>query len=154
MRRSHIAPKFVDNIPDHLDEGTLYVSEKYKTAVHLCCCGCRQEVVTPLTPVDWRLTRNGDDVTLYPSIGNWSFKCQSHYWIRRSRIQWSYGMTSQQIGYVQNKDKRDKVKYTEDVNSRKVNPKVTSSVTKEESLQKSEERFSQWLKRMLRELLD
>ncbi|MGN6800789.1 MAG: DUF6527 family protein [Ginsengibacter sp.] len=24
--------------------------------------------------------------TFYPSIGNWSFDCQSHYWIRENMI--------------------------------------------------------------------
>ncbi|MDH2356437.1 DUF6527 family protein [Bradyrhizobium sp. SSUT112] len=24
--------------------------------MHLCCCGCGREVVTPLTPAQWRLT--------------------------------------------------------------------------------------------------
>lgn len=60
----------------------------YATAIHLCACGCGNEVVTPLTPVDWRLSFNGR-VSLPPSVGNWSFPCRSHYWITDEHIHWS-----------------------------------------------------------------
>jgi hypothetical protein len=47
---------------------------------------CGNEVVTPLSPRDWKLIFDGETVSLDPSIGNWSFSCQSHYWIRRNKI--------------------------------------------------------------------
>jgi hypothetical protein len=47
--------KFVEFIPDELDTGVLYISTTYATVVHKCCCGCGNEVVTPLTPNDWQL---------------------------------------------------------------------------------------------------
>jgi hypothetical protein len=34
---------------------------------------------------------------LFPSIGNWSFPCRSHYWIKRNRVIESYDMTAQEI---------------------------------------------------------
>jgi hypothetical protein len=40
----------------------------------------------PFTPTDWMLTFDGETVSLWPSIGNWNFKCRSHYIIRRSRV--------------------------------------------------------------------
>ena len=81
--------KFVKYIPDHLVKGVIYISIEFSTAVHKCCCGCDEEVITPFSPTDWEINYNGKTVSLYPSIGNWSFKCQSHYWIRHSEIIWS-----------------------------------------------------------------
>ena len=71
--------EFVMSIPDSLAERTLYVSMEYATVTHKCCCGCGLEVVTPLSPTDWKLTFDGVSVSLDPSIGNWSFPCRSHY---------------------------------------------------------------------------
>ena len=31
--------EFVEFIPDELQEGTIYVSIRFATAAHLCCCG-------------------------------------------------------------------------------------------------------------------
>jgi len=53
MRKSTIKPTFVNIIPDKLEEGILYICERYRIAAHKCCCGCGEEVITPLTPVDW-----------------------------------------------------------------------------------------------------
>jgi hypothetical protein len=78
--------RFVEFIPDTIEEGVIYISFQYCTAIHKCVCGCDNEVVTPLSPTDWELTFNGKTISLYPSIGNWSFECQSHYWIRGSQI--------------------------------------------------------------------
>jgi hypothetical protein len=52
-------------------------------------CGSGREVVTPLGPTDWKITIDRDAVSVYPSIGNWSLECRSHYWIERSRIRWA-----------------------------------------------------------------
>jgi hypothetical protein len=80
--------KFVEYIPDEISSGIFYVSMQYGTVVHKCCCGCGTEVVTPITPTDWQLIFNGESITLNPSIGNWSLKCQSHYFIRKNEIVW------------------------------------------------------------------
>jgi hypothetical protein len=77
---------FVQLIPDQLEDGVLYISTKHSTAIHKCVCGCNNEVVTPLSPTDWQLTFDGESVSLNPSIGNWSFKCKSHYWIVKDTI--------------------------------------------------------------------
>jgi hypothetical protein len=100
MKRSEIAFEFVEFVPKELDEGKLYISIEYATAVHRCCCGCGSKVTTPLAPDEWRLIFDGKTVTLEPSIGNWSFPCQSHYWIRRNRIAWSGRMSRKQIAEV------------------------------------------------------
>ena len=80
--------EFVHYIPEDLSDGVLYVSIPFVTAVHLCCCGCGNQVVTPLNPREWCLTFNGESVSLNPSIGNWGLECQSHYLIRRNQVVW------------------------------------------------------------------
>ena len=87
-RINSLRHEFVDYIPDALDEGVLYVSIPFATLMHKCCCGCENEVVTPLDPTDWEMTFDGKSVSLSPSIGNWSLTCQSHYWIIRNRVRW------------------------------------------------------------------
>ncbi len=98
MRRDVIfRHEFVECLPQDLQEGTVYVSLAYTTAAHLCCCGCGREVVTPLSPTDWKLVFDGESVSLYPSIGNWSFPCQSHYWIRENRVHWARRWSQEEV---------------------------------------------------------
>lgn len=97
MKQTQLSPELVEFIPEQLADGVIYISKRYKTAAHKCCCGCGEEVITPLNPTDWSLRMEGQLVTLHPSIGNWSFTCRSHYWIRKSKIVWSYQMTQQEI---------------------------------------------------------
>jgi hypothetical protein len=89
MRVDRLRHEFVEIIPSTQEDGVLYISMEYATAVHRCCCGCGEKVVTPLTPKDWRLTYDGRTVALTPSIGNWSLRCRSHYWIERNRVDWA-----------------------------------------------------------------
>lgn len=81
--------KFVEFIPEKIEEKVLYISIEYCTAIHKCFCGCGNEVVTPLSPTDWELIFDGKTVSLSPSIGNWSFDCKSHYFISRNRIRYA-----------------------------------------------------------------
>jgi hypothetical protein len=81
-----IQHKFVEFIPNSPEQDVLYISVEYRTAVHLCVCGCGNKVVTPLSPTDWELRFDGKTVSLSPSIGNWSFDCMSHYWIKRNSV--------------------------------------------------------------------
>lgn len=39
-RLSYIVPVFVEFIPENLDYGKIYISDTYRTATHLCACGC------------------------------------------------------------------------------------------------------------------
>ena len=104
---SEITPKFVDLIPADPESGVLYISKKYNTAVHMCCCGCGNKVVTPLKPGQWSLTvANNEKVSLSPSIGNWNFTCQSHYWIKSNKVDWSSGFTKEQIEAVRRRDRQ------------------------------------------------
>ena len=103
-----ITHKFVDLIPDELEPEVLYVSLDYATVTHLCFCGCGQEVVTPLSPTDWKLTFDGVSISLSPSIGNWSFPCRSHYWIRSGRILWAENRSDEEIAVGRELDKAKK----------------------------------------------
>lgn len=85
-RVAELEPRFVRVLPESLPEGVLFISIEYAIAGHRCCCGCGSEVFTPFSPVDWALTFNGESVSLDPSIGNWSFKCRSHYWVASRRV--------------------------------------------------------------------
>jgi len=114
-----IITEFVEFIPSRVQEGVLYISEKYATAIHSCCCGCGKEVVTPFSPASWQLFRHGNAVTLYPSIGNWNFPCRSHYWIYQNRVIWADPMTDRQIRRIQKRDRRDVNLYIKAVNARK-----------------------------------
>ena len=90
MKRHTLKHEFVEYVPpgEDLAEGTLYVSVAYATAVHRCCCGCGGEVVTPLSPAQWRLTFDGQTVSLHPSVGSGTLPCRSHYWIREGQVRW------------------------------------------------------------------
>lgn len=108
MKRDTITHEFVNTIPNVLVEGVLYISIPHATAIHKCCCGCGNEVVTPLSPVDWELSFNGQTVSLSPSIGNWGFPCLSHYWIRRNKVQWAGRWNSREITAVRDHETREK----------------------------------------------
>jgi Family of unknown function (DUF6527) len=97
--------EFVEFIPDHLKEGTIYVSMRFATATHKCCCGCGKEVVTPLSPTDWTLIFDGKKISLDPSIGNWSFDCKSHYWIRGNRVRWAPQWSQEEIDAGRTRDR-------------------------------------------------
>src|SRR5204863_3263232 len=86
MRHQRLEHQFVQYIPEQLSEGVLYISMEYATAAHSCCCGCGEEVVTPFTPTDWKITFNGETVSLWPSVGSWSLPCRSHYIIEHSQV--------------------------------------------------------------------
>ena len=88
-RLKYLKHEFVTYIPEALDEGMLYVSIPFGTIVHQCCCGCGNEVVTPLDPDGWKMTFDGKAISLSPSIGNWGLDCQSHYWISRNKVCWA-----------------------------------------------------------------
>jgi Family of unknown function (DUF6527) len=89
---------FVETIPDRLEPGVLYVSLKYRTAVHLCPTGCGEEVVTPLGRTDWTLTFDGT-VSLRPSVGNWGLACRSHYWITRDEVEWARTWSREEVAW-------------------------------------------------------
>lgn len=81
--------EFVKQIPDKLKEGILYICLDCNVIIHLCACGCKMEVVTPIEKKQWQMCYNGEEITLTPSIGNFSFPCKSHYFIRNNKVEWA-----------------------------------------------------------------
>jgi len=81
-----IDPCYVKFIPDKLEEGLLYISEEFHTAIHLCACGCKEKTVTPLNGTMWTLKIIQGKPTLYPSIGNFHIPCKSHYFITHGKV--------------------------------------------------------------------
>jgi len=109
--------KFVEFIPDELDKGTIYVSIRFATVVHACCCGCGKRVVTPLGPTDWKLIFDGKTISLNPSIGNWGFECQSHYWIRNNGVKWAPRWSKDDIAAGRAYDRFAKERYFDTSNT-------------------------------------
>ena len=103
--------KFVELIPDELEDGIIYVSIPYATVAHKCPSGCGKEIITPLSPTDWSLTFDGESISLSPSIGNWSLPCRSHYWIKNNQVRWSYQWSEAEIAAGRERDKRDKAEH-------------------------------------------
>lgn len=116
MKRNRITPEFVEFIPETLSEGVLYISIPYSTATHLCACGCHSVVVTPIHPTEWSLTWDGMEVTLYPSIGNWSLPCTSHYWIRKNQVLWASKMHASLIEAGREEEALQKRRYFDGTN--------------------------------------
>jgi len=106
MRQTEIRPEFVTLAPDVLEPGVAYVSMEYSTVLHLCCCGCGNQVVTPLAPARFHLTFDGKTISLNHSVGNWSFPCQSHYWIRRNQVLWDRPFGREEVATVRLRDQR------------------------------------------------
>jgi hypothetical protein len=90
MNLLEIKPKYVEYMPEELENGILYISDKFQIAIHLCACGCCGQTVTPLGDDGWILSKIGEAVTLRPSIGNWSGESpyHAHYYITENKIQW------------------------------------------------------------------
>ena len=129
---THVRHEFVEFIPTMLEQGVIYVSVPYATVVHLCCCGCGEEVVTPLTPTDWTLVFDGDAISLEPSIGNWVLPCRSHYWVIRNRILWAKAWTDAQIAEGRKEDLRRKAAYFRHSGAKDVDPGFLSRVSSED----------------------
>lgn len=104
-RRVEVDHRFVDVLPAALEAGVVYISGTHNIAAHLCCCGCGEEIVTPLGKAGWTLRYDGQ-VTLSPSIGNGALACRSHYVIDSSRVRWLPNMTSTQHQRAHERDRR------------------------------------------------
>jgi hypothetical protein len=112
QRHIHLRHAYVEFIPETLEPGYLYISRRFNTVSHLCCCGCKSRVVTPLNPSKWQLIDHGKSVSLYPSIGNGSFPCKSHYFINHSNVRWVNEMSTSQIQAAQRRDFEDAYAYS------------------------------------------
>lgn len=107
MKAYAVQHQFVKSIPTSMAEGILYVSVEFATVGHKCCCGCGNEVFTRLSPKDWQLTYDGRSISLNPSIGNWNFPCQSHYWIKNNRVVWDKKWSKAKIAALKLQESED-----------------------------------------------
>ena len=114
FRHTCLEHRFVQYIPEQLEPGVIYISMEYATAAHGCCCGCGEQVITPFTPTDWKLTFDGETVSLWPSIGNWNCACRSHYIIRNSRIVGAEPWDHEHVDSGRRRDKRRKQQFYEE----------------------------------------
>jgi hypothetical protein len=117
---------------------------RFATVAHKCCCGCGIEVITPLSPTDWKLTFDGESISLHPSIRNWSFDCKSHYWIRRNRIEWAGLMSEKEIRAGRNYDKLVKKNYYS--NRKSMTNGHSEATAKESTNSKLESKNNFWSK--------
>jgi hypothetical protein len=124
LRHIRLEHRFVHYIPEQLKPGVIYISMDYATAAHTCCCGCGEQVITPFSPTDWKLTFDGETVSLWPSIGNWNFRCRSHYIMRNSRIVGAEPWEEKQIEHGRQRDKKSKEKQFGEKNEIDVSPSI------------------------------
>lgn len=68
----------VEFIPNKLEFGILYYSQKFEVSQHLCLCGCGHPCALLITEEKWSLTINNHKPTVTPSILQ-KFNCKSHY---------------------------------------------------------------------------
>ena len=105
MKHHTLEHRFLKHIPDTLEPGVLYISLEYGSVAHSCCCGCGEEVMTPLTPTDWKLIFDGETISLHPSVGSWTLPCRSHYVIKQSRVCVAAPWTDRQISAERRRDR-------------------------------------------------
>ena len=106
IRYPRLSHQFVDEIPEQIEPAQLYISLPYATAVHKCCCGCGNEVVTPFSPAQWRMTFDGESITLHPSVGSWFLPCRSHYVIRNGWVVEAGQWKNAEVAAGQARDRR------------------------------------------------
>lgn len=92
MRLERFAVSIVPGpvIPRPLAPGVLYLSEDTLLVLFLCPCGCLREIPIPCNPHQngWNVVRNGDRITINPSIRDNGCPEKSHYNITDSRVVW------------------------------------------------------------------
>lgn len=125
MKHQALRHQFVTTFPEPLEPGVLYISIRYASVAHLCCCGCGEEVSTPLSPTDWKITFDGKTVSLSPSVGSWTLPCRSHYIISQNRVREASPWSDEQIEVGRQRERRAKERYYN-------RPAISKSATSEE----------------------
>ena len=153
MRILSLEHRFVRSVPRELEPGVLYVSMEYATAVHSCCCGCGEQVVTPLSPTDWKMIYDGESVSLTTSIGNWQLPCRSHYIIKRGHVIEAESWSTAQVQAEYRRDKAAKARFYHDKEGENgkqdVGPSNPEIVTESSSSSKHKGGFWSSLAKML-----
>lgn len=118
-RLSTLSLARVTYLPKELAPGTLYVSEEYGLAGHLCACGCGEKIITPLNPAGWTFSERAGRPTLRPSIGSWQLPCRSHYLITGGRIEWAPQWSEAQIQAGRAAEQRRREAYYSELDRRR-----------------------------------
>ena len=100
---------WVEDMPDTMVRGEIYISPKHRLTEHLCACGCGAEVSLPLDPSEWSLKYDGKTISLDPSIGNERIPCKSHYMILRNRTTWCRRISTMEATKKREKDRAKKL---------------------------------------------
>jgi len=99
---------WVEDMPEVIEEGMVYISIKHRLTEHLCACGCGAEVSLPLGRSEWSIEYNGDTVSIRPSIGNWRLPCKSHYIIQEGMTRWCKQWSKEEVLAGRAKDRQEK----------------------------------------------
>jgi hypothetical protein len=134
LRYNHLDHRFVHYIPEQLEPGIIYISMDYATSAHSCCCGCGEQVITPFSPADWKMTFDGETISLWPSIGNWNFPCRSHYIIKRSQVLGAEPWNDSQVGKGRRRDRSRKQKHYDEKSRSENHPTVPPVSPESENL--------------------
>ncbi|WP_280355525.1 DUF6527 family protein [Pseudomonas sp. BN414] len=151
MTVRQLTPHFVERFPEQLQPGVLYLAMEFVSAAHSCACGCGRKVITPFSPTDWQMVFDGETVSLRPSIGNWSFPCRSHYWIRSNRIEWAAAMSQVSIERGRERDVHAKAlhaaakKADDQAEQRPVDQQLPASGKAPASVAEAWGKFKAWL---------
>ena len=66
------------------------------------------------TPTGWAITYDGVTASLWPSVGNWSEPCMSHYLVENNKVRWSRAWSREEILGGRAKRRRDIERYLTD----------------------------------------
>ncbi|MCB0448317.1 MAG: hypothetical protein KDD03_12580, partial [Gelidibacter sp.] len=134
--------QFVEFMPDVIQEGVIYISLEYKSVIHRCACGCGKEVNTPLHPTGWKMSYDGESISLKPSVGNWSFDCKSHYWITNNKVEWSMKWSDDTIREVRAFEDFEREEYYKNKDSENIDDDS-------EELPKSKSKKMSWFENLI-----
>lgn len=112
--------EFCDFIPEVLEEGKVYLAPQHCACLHLCACGCGEEVSTPISKTEFSYSIDNGLISLSPSIGNHDFPCNSHYFIKDGRVRWSYRMDLEEIEAGRTYDRKLKAEYLRPTLTRRI----------------------------------
>lgn len=79
LQKIVLTTKYVEFVPNDLEQNVLYISKEFETIVHLCLCGCGNLSVTPINERGWKLIESNNKVSLTPSILNTACPNRYHY---------------------------------------------------------------------------
>lgn len=149
MRLEH---EFVDRFPEVLQDGALYISIESSAIGHKCCCGCGEEVIVSLTPASWRFTYDGENVSIWPSIGSHSLACRSHYVIDKSLVKWCRPWTDEEARLGREQETQRAAQYYESKlkPASSIAPETVPSPTKDDKSQDRKPRGWDVVKRLFK----